>query len=159
MSKTRKEKAVDALRNTNLEKNGNDPKKESYKSTREIVNQVGANQASVNYVRRGLIFAGECCIDIDKPIVYAWRWSGNDKYAKIGKCKTGWRLRETIKARSVTFHPTDDIFLIGIKYTDSETLSREEKCILKRLDLTHSKREWVYINDNFIKLINKELKK
>ncbi len=154
MPKKPKEKAFDALRNMNLEPNGNDLKKEPYKRDREIADQVGANPAAVNYVRRGLFFAEECGIDIDKSIVYAWRWSGDNKYAKIGRSKSGYHLRETIKARSVTFHPTDEIHLIGIKY--SETPSREEKRILDTLDRTHPKREWVCINENFNELINNE---
>ena len=150
MPKNPKEKAFDILRNMNLEPNGNEP----YKSDGEIADQVGANPASVNYVRRGLIFAEKCGIDIDKSIVYAWRWSGDDRYAKIGRSQAGYQLRETTKVRSVTFHPTDEIHLIAIKY--SETPSREEKRILTKLDRTLPKREWVYINKKFNELINKE---
>ena len=157
MPKKPKEKAFDILRNMNLDPNGNGCKKEPYKSDHEIADQVGANPASVNYVRRGLIFAEECGIDIDKSIVYAWRWSGDNKYAKIGRSKSGYHLRETIKARSVTFHPTDEVHLIGIKY--SETPSREEKRILDTLGRTRCDREWVNINPDFNKLINEEFTK
>ena len=84
-----KQKAVDALREMNLTVDNRDPKKEPYKSDRNLADQLGVNSTTVNLARKNLILADACGIDIDKSIVYAWRWSGDDKYAKIGKCKKG----------------------------------------------------------------------
>lgn len=155
-----KQKAVDALRKMNLTVDNKDPKKELYKSDRNLADQLRVNSTTVNLARRNLILADECGIDIDKSIVYAWRWSGDNKYAKIGKCKKGSILWERIKMQPATFHPTDDIFLIGIKeYRYEKEIHQEEKRILDTLGRTRHDREWVNINVDFNKLINEEFTK
>lgn len=155
-----KQKAVDALRQMNLTPHHKDPKKEPYQSDRHVADQLGVNSVTVNLARRNLIFADACGIDIDKSIVYAWRWSADEKYAKIGKCKKGSILRERIQMQPATFHPTDDIFLIGIKACGCEReMHREEKRILDALRRTRPDREWVHINAAFKKLMNEAFTK
>ncbi|MDE0014120.1 MAG: hypothetical protein OXU36_23455 [Candidatus Poribacteria bacterium] len=155
-----KQKAVDALRKMNLTVGNKDHKKEPYKSDRNLADQLGVNSTTVNLARKNLILADECRIDIDKSIVYAWRWSGDDKYAKIGKCKKGSILWERVKMQPATYHPTDDIFLIGIKeYRYEKEISQEEKRILDTLGRTRRDREWVNINEDFNKMINEEFAK
>ena len=93
---------------------------------------------------------------IECGIVYAWRWSGDQKHAKIGASKVG-KLRERLIS---TYHPTDDALLIAISiYPDRKEAQTRETSILRSLGRVHSKREWVYINDDFNKLINKEFTK
>ena len=152
-----KQKAVDVLRNTNLTADNRDPNKEPYKSDRYLADQLGVNPATVNLARKNLTLADECGIDIDKSIVYAWRWSGDNRYAKIGKCKKGSILWERIKMQPATYHPTDNIFLIGIKeYRYEREIHQEEIRILDRLGRTRRDREWVNINASFNQLINEE---
>lgn len=155
-----KQKAVDALRKMNLTVDNKDRKKERYKSDADLARRLEVNHATVNLARKNLILADACRIDIDKSIVYAWRWSGNDRYAKIGKCKRGSILWERIRMQPATYHPTDDIFLIGIKeYRYEREIHQEEIRILDRLGRTRRDREWVNINEDFNKLINEEFTK
>lgn len=155
-----KQKAIDALRKMNLTEDNKDRKKEPHKSDRNLADQLGVSSTTVNLARKNLILADEYGIDIDKSIVYAWRWSGNNRHAKIGKCKKGSIFWERIKMQPATFHPTDDIFLIGIKeYRYEKEISQDEKRILDALGRTRPDREWVNINEDFNELINKEFTK
>lgn len=152
MPDNNKQKALNALRQM---KNYRDPKKEGYESNADLARRLGIKSSgTVKLARQNLIFAIDYEIDIDKSIVYAWRYSGDKRFAKIGQCSKGGILRERMQT---TFHPTDDIFLIGIKeYSDAKEIRREEKRILEELGRTRCGREWVCINENFKKLINKE---
>ena len=132
-------------------------KKESYESNSHLAGRLGVSSATVSLARNNLIFADKYGIDIDKSIVYAWRYSDDKRFAKIGKCKKGEILRERLKT---TFHPTDDIFLIGIKeYCCGKEIHREETRILDTLRRTRCDREWVKINEDFNELINEEFTK
>lgn len=157
---TNKQKAVGALREMNLTADNKAPEKQPYQSDRQLADQLRVNPATVGLARRNLIFADECGIDIDKSFLYAWRWSGDESYAKIGKCKKGAILWERLRAQPATFHPTDDIFLIGLKAYRCETeIHQEEKRMLDRLQRTRPDREWVHINTDFLTLIDAEFTK
>ena len=59
-----------------------------------------------------------------------------------------------------TFHPTDDIFLIGVRqYRYEKEIHQEEKRILDTLGRTRHDREWVNVNEDFNELINEEFTK
>ena len=155
-----KQKAVDALRNMNLTLENTDPNKERYQSDADLAKRLRVNPTTVNLARKNLILADDFGIDIDKSIVYAWRWSADDRYAKIGKCKRGSIFWERIKMQPATFHPTDDIFLIGVKeYRNEKEIHQAEKRILDTLRRTRPDREWVNINDAFNELINDEFRR
>ena len=84
--------------------------------------------------------------------MYAWRWSGDNKYAKIGKCPTG-----SLKQRMVsTYHPTDDPILIGVQeYITEDEAKVNEKVLLNNIfTRTRSDREWVIIDEKFNEIIN-----
>ena len=90
--------------------------------------------------------------------MYAWRWSGDNTYAKTG-ISTESRLDDRIK-KGKTYHPTDDPIRIGVcieKYTTRKQASAAEKSILKEneLKLAHPAREWVKIDEKFNKMIDK----
>ena len=125
---------------------------ESNKTNCEIADKFGSTPQVVSIARCNFKFAREYEIDIDKHLVYAWRWSDDCRYAKIGEAMA-WRLRERM---ITTFHPTDDILLIGTKeYDTKKEAQRMEKHILDTLCRTRCDREWVKINENFNnKLIN-----
>ena len=66
----------------------------------------------------------------------------------------------TLRERLVfTYHPTDEIELIGVsraRYSKRSEAHSKETSILKRLKKSHCKREWVHINEDFNKLIDEE---
>lgn len=153
MSNGKEQKVRDALRKMNLTKDDNDPEKEPYKSNPELAERLGVSNQNVYIVRRNLIFARKYEIDIDRYVVYAWRWYSDDRHAKIGT-SMGWRLRERMVT---TYHPTADIFLIGIReYDNKKNAGRMETHILHTLEKSHPDREWVIIDEDFSKLINEE---
>ena len=157
MSDGKEQIVRNTLRKMNLTKDDNDPEKEPYASNPELAARLGLNDSTIiSNVRRNLIFARNIGISmdcIDCGIVYAWRWSGDDKYAKIGVSIAG-RLRERMIS---TYHPTDDALLIGIsKYDDRKEAQEKETSILNNLTRAHPKREWVIIDEDFNKLINEE---
>ena len=89
----------------------------------------------------------------DFPVVYAWRWSNDEKHAKIGTCEAISKLESRMVT---TYHPTDDPVLIGFlpcpdrseaKHTETYFL-----CIFKR---TRPDREWVEIDETFNEKIEK----
>ena len=90
----------------------------------------------------------------DFAFVYAWRYSGDNRYAKIGET-----TKKSFHSRYVkTYHPTDDPILIGIFECDSESRALAvETDILKKLTRTRPDvqgHEWVEIDEAFNKMID-----
>ena len=72
----------------------------------------------------------------DLHVVYAWKWSGDDRHAKIG-VSTERRLDDRIK-KAKTYHPTDDPIPIGVcieKYDTRKQARAAEKSILEENEL------------------------
>ena len=86
--------------------------------------------------------------------VYAWRWCGDERFAKIGRTRNGLK---GVKNRMVTtYHPTDDPVLLGVREcTDAEESHKTEQYILNGLRRTRSDREWVEIDEKFNEMIDK----
>lgn len=159
MAKTTTGKVRDLFRKMNLTKDENDPEKKPFKSNPEVAKMLKIkNNATIWDTRRNLIFAREHNVDTDAYLVYAWRWSGDDRFAKIG-VSMGSTLRERLV---FTYHPTEEIKLIGIsikRYGKRSDAHRKESSLLNTLKKSHPKREWVCINENFTKIIDEEFKK
>ena len=90
----------------------------------------------------------------DFAFVYAWRYSGDNRYAKIGKT-----TKKSFNSRFVkTYHPTDDPILIGIFKCNNEPHALDvETDILQKLERTRPKvqgHEWVEIDEAFNKMID-----
>ena len=87
-------------------------------------------------------------------LVYAWRWSGDEGFAKIGRTRNGLK---GVKDRMVTtYHPTDDPVLLGVrKCADLEKSHNTEQYILNGLQRSRPDREWVEIDDEFYEMIDK----
>lgn len=83
-------------------------------------------------------------------LVYAWRYSDNKKYSKIGEStKHGLHSRML-----VTYYPTGDPVLIGIRECKHKAHAEDvEKYILDGLGRTLPRREWVKIDDAFNEMI------
>lgn len=156
MAKTKTERVRNLLRKMNLTKGENNPEKEPFKSNPEVAKMLRMeNNATIWDTRRNLIFARKHKVDTDNYLVYAWRWSNDDRFAKIGVS-----MGSTLRDRLVfTYHPTDEIELIGVsiaRYNKRSKAHSKESSILNSLKKSHCKREWVYINQDFNKLINEE---
>ena len=84
-------------------------------------------------------------------LVYAWRWSNDDRYAKIGRSS-----KNNFKSRLITtYHPTDDPNVIGYrKCADLQHAEDLQNHILEGLERTRRDREWVKIDKEFEKMIN-----
>ena len=148
MSRKSKERvAYDALKRMNLTRDNNDPKKEPYVINRELAEKLGMGQATISRARHALLNHGD---KISFDLVYAWRWSGDEKHAKIGVTTIiGLGIRLT-----GTFHPTDDTKLLGVmECLDREKAKKSERDILNRFQRTRPDREWVIIDDAFNKMI------
>ena len=89
----------------------------------------------------------------DLDIVYAWRWSNDNTYAKIGVSKVS-----NLESRmATTYHPTDDPILIGVRKCRSrKEANKIEKDLLCRLKRPRLDREWVIIDENFNWIIDEE---
>ena len=90
----------------------------------------------------------------DFAFVYAWRYSGDKKHAKIGET-----TKKSFHSRYVkTYHPTDDPVLIGIfKCNNKPHAQNVEAYILKKLTRTRPDvqgHEWVKIDEAFNKMID-----
>ena len=89
----------------------------------------------------------------DFPVIYAWRWSNDEKHAKIGKCEAISKLESRMVT---TYHPTDDPVLIGVMpcpdLSDANHTETYFLCIFKR---TRPDREWVEIDETFNEKIDK----
>ena len=91
----------------------------------------------------------------DSHIVYAWRWSNDNRCAKISHT-----LMSKLESRMVaTYHPTDDPVLIGIMKCDSlKDCKLVEKTILNNLlQRTRPDCEWVIIGEWFNKILHSAL--
>ena len=86
--------------------------------------------------------------------VYAWRWCGDESFAKIGRTRNGLK---GVKNRMVTtYHPTDDPVLLGVREcADAEESHKIEQYILNKLGRTRPDREWVEIDEKFNEMIDK----
>ena len=90
----------------------------------------------------------------DFAFVYAWRYSGDKRYAKIGKT-----TKKSFYSRFVkTYHPTDDPILIGIFKCNNESHALAvETDLLQKLKRTRPDvqgHEWVEIGAAFNKMID-----
>ena len=86
--------------------------------------------------------------------VYAWKYSGDNRYAKIGETS-----KESFRSRFVkTYHPTDDPILIGIFECNSKRHAQNvESELLKQLKRTRldlSRHEWVEADEVFNEMID-----
>ena len=91
----------------------------------------------------------------DYDLVYAWRYSGDKRYAKIGKSTNHLLHNRMLK----TYHPTDTPELIGIFKCENPQHAKEvEDYILSKLKRTRPnlrKHEWVEIDEAFNEMIDK----
>ena len=86
--------------------------------------------------------------------VYAWRWCGDVRFAKIGRTRNG--LKGVENRMVTTYHPTDDPVLLGVREcADAEESHKTEQYILKGLGRTRPDREWVEIDGKFNEMIDK----
>ena len=86
--------------------------------------------------------------------VYAWRWCGDEGFAKIGRTRNG--LKGVENRMVTTYHPTDDPVLLGVREcADAEESHKIEQYILKGLGRTRPDREWVEIDEKFNEMIAK----
>lgn len=86
--------------------------------------------------------------------VYAWRWSGDEGSAKIGRTRNG--LKGVKKRMLTTYHPTDDPVPLGVREcADAEESHKTEQYILNGLERTRPDREWVKIDEKFNEMIDK----
>lgn len=86
--------------------------------------------------------------------VYAWRWCGNKRFAKIGRTRNG--LKGVEQRMVTTYHPTDDPVLLGVREcADAEESHKTEQYILNGLGRTRPDREWVEIDEAFKEMIEK----
>ena len=86
--------------------------------------------------------------------VYAWRWCGDERFAKIGRTRNG--LKGVENRMVTTYHPTDDPVLLGVREcADAEESHKTEQYILNGLGRTRPDREWVEIDEKFNEMIDK----
>lgn len=86
--------------------------------------------------------------------VYAWRWCGDDGFAKIGRTRNG--LKGVENRMVTTYHPTDDPVLLGVREcADAEESHKTEQYLLNGLERTRPDREWVEIDEKFNEMIDK----
>lgn len=92
--------------------------------------------------------------DEHRYFVYAWRWCGDERFAKIGRTRNG--LKGVENRMVTTYHPTDDPILLGVrKCADAEESHKIEQYILKGLGRARPDREWVEIDEKFNEMIDK----
>lgn len=86
--------------------------------------------------------------------VYAWRWCGDERFAKIGRTRNG--LKGVENRMVTTYHPTDDPVLLGVREcADAKESHKTEQYILNGLGRTRPDREWVEIDEKFNEMIDK----
>ena len=86
--------------------------------------------------------------------VYAWRWCGDERFAKIGRTRNG--LKGVENRMVTTYHPTDDPVLLGVREcADAKESHKTEQYILNGLERTRPDREWVEIDEKFNEMIDK----
>jgi len=118
------------------------------KSIREEARDRGISKGKVfseRKAKKAIEKAGD-----DFWLVYAWRWSGDERYAKIGKTKLS-GLEHRWKTAPKTYHPTDDPILLGIVPCQSEqsALALEDELLNETLYRVRPDREWVEIEETF----------
>ncbi|MDE0425041.1 MAG: hypothetical protein OXN25_09250 [Candidatus Poribacteria bacterium] len=88
----------------------------------------------------------------DYDLVYAWRYSDNKKFAKIGES-----TKHLLHTRMpVTYYPTGDPVLIGIRKCKHKAHAiAVQNYILDGLGRTLPRREWVKIDEVFNEMIDK----
>ena len=152
MSKISKvEIAQNKLCQMNLTEYENNPKKKPFVNDREIATQLDMEQTTIYNTRQSLKFARANGISENCFIVYAWRWKGNDKYAKIGACPIGNLIMRLI----TTYEPIDVPFLIGVReFPNKKEAGIVERNILNRFKRTRQKRSWVIITESFNEMID-----
>lgn len=145
-NETKNQIVRDVLSRMNLTKYDNDPEKSEFVNDRALADQLGVSKSTVWNVRAALIKGGK-----DWDIVYAWRWSGDDKYAKIGVSTMA-----NLETRLVsTYHPTDDPVLIGVMLCfKREEAEENEQYILNRFKRARPDREWIIIDEEFNEMID-----
>lgn len=120
----------------------------SIKSIREEASERGVSKGKVfneRKAKQAIDKAGG-----DSWLVYAWRWSGDERYAKIGKTNIS-GLEHRWKTAPKTYHPTDDPILLGTFRCQSEesALALEDELLNETLCRVRSDREWVEIDETF----------
>ena len=120
----------------------------SIKSIREEARERGVSKGKVyndRKAKQAIEKAGG-----DFWLVYAWRWSGDKRYAKIGKTKLS-GLEHRWKTAPKTYHPTDEPILLGyIRCRDEKSaLALEDELLNETLDRVRPDREWVEIDETF----------
>ena len=87
----------------------------------------------------------------DYYLVYAWKWSNDERYAKVGRSsKNGFKNRLV-----TTYHPTDDPDVIGYRKCKSDEHAEDlQNHILDGLKRTRRDREWVEIDEAFEEMIH-----
>lgn len=127
--------------------------KENPKATRaEITERTDIPDTTVYHIRKRIEGQTRYKIREDYNIVYAWRWSGDSRFAKIGKTTIGGLEGRMLK----TYHPTDDPVLIAIMLCSSEDQASEnhDYFLNEAFERTRSDREWVIIDPGFHEEIN-----
>ncbi|MDE0084331.1 MAG: hypothetical protein OXU23_01360 [Candidatus Poribacteria bacterium] len=127
--------------------------KENPKATRaEITELTGIPDSTVFHILQKIKGRTRYKIREALNIVYAWRWSGDSRYAKIGKTTIGGLEGRMVK----TYHPTDDPVLIAIMPCSSEGQASEnhDYFLNQAFERTRPDREWVFIDAGFREEIN-----
>lgn len=90
----------------------------------------------------------------DFYIVYAWRWSDDDKHAKIGVCKRS-KLPNAELDVAIENHPTADPVLIGVlPCKDREQAMNDKQRMLNELfERTVPDNDWVIADADFNHII------
>ena len=84
-------------------------------------------------------------------LVYAWQYSGDNRYAKIGR-STRHLLQTRMRG---TYHPTDTPELIGIWGCENRKHAEDvQNYILRELKRMRPDREWVEIDEAFNEMID-----
>ena len=153
-NKTKIEIAADKLRKMNLTKHDYDPKKEPFINDRKLASQLGVGKTVVSNAREALKLLRKNGIREYGYLVYAWRWSGDNRYAKIGHCAA---VRIKLSMVS-TYHPTDDPIPIGVQsYTTKDEAQFNETFFLDSIfTRTRLDREWVIIDKAFNEIIDED---
>ena len=119
-------------------------------TVREEAKRRGVSHGKIYYERKAQNRVNQVGEDFD--FVYAWRWTNDNTSAKIGVAKIS-----TFETRTVTtYHPTDDMVLIGImKCRSREEAEDNERYFLNEvLERTRFDREWVIIDEEFNRIID-----
>ena len=124
------------------------------------LDEVDFNNSIINKVQSSLFGSASEEEEQEVPegehryFVYAWRWCGDEGFAKIGRTRNG--LKGVENRMVTTYHPTDDPVLLGVrKCADAEESHKTEQYILTGLGRTRPDREWVEIDEKFNEMIDK----